>query len=66
VRERNAEVCVFARAKFPKEVGQLREKGVNVIHDECESAGAMIRAAMGVYQRANLAEEEIDDIAHPA
>ncbi len=66
VRERNPEVCVFARAKFPNEVEQLKARGVNVIHDECESAGAMIRAAMGVYQRANLAEEEIDEIAHPA
>lgn len=65
VRERNPEVCIFARAKFPNEVKQLRECGVNVIHDECESAGAMIRSAMGVYERANLADEEIEEIAHP-
>ncbi|MCH7226618.1 cation:proton antiporter [Haloferula sp. A504] len=66
VRERNAEVCVFGRAKFQNEVEQLKAKGVNVIHDECESAGAMIRSAMGVYQRADLDDKEIDEIAHPA
>ncbi len=65
VRERNAGVCIFARAKFPNEVERLKAEGVNVIHDECESAGAMIRAAMGVYQRANLDDKEIDEIAHP-
>jgi len=62
VRERNAEVCVFARAKFPSEVARLETLGVNVIHDEAESAGAMIRAAMGVYQRADLEDEEVEEI----
>lgn len=62
VRERNHEVCVFARAKYPNEVERLEALGVNVIHDEAESAGAMIRAAMGAYQRAELQDEEVRDI----
>lgn len=62
VRERNSEICVFARAKFPNEVGQLQAREVNVIHDERESAGSMIRAAMSVYQRADLNEAEVKEI----
>lgn len=62
VRERNPGVCVFARAKFPNEVARLDAMGVNVIHDEAESAGAMIRAAMSAYQRADLEDEEVKEI----
>lgn len=62
VRERNPEVCVFARAKFPNEVTRLQSLGINVIHDEKESAGAMIRSAMSVYQRADLEDEEVREI----
>lgn len=62
VRERNPEICVFARAKFPNEVERLKKLDVRVIHDERESGGAMIRAAMGVYQRADLGNDEIQEI----
>lgn len=62
VRERNSEVVVFGRAKFPNEVARLQLHGVEVIHDERESAGAMIRAAMGVYQRAELEDAEVREI----
>jgi CPA2 family monovalent cation:H+ antiporter-2 len=62
VRDRNPKICVFARAKFPNEVEKLRAQDVEVIHDERESGGAMIRAAMGVYQRATLEDQEVSDI----
>ncbi|MEP4077452.1 cation:proton antiporter [Haloferula sp.] len=62
VRERNSGICVFARAKFATEVERLKKLDVNVIHDERESGGAMIRAAMGVYQRADLEDEDIREI----
>lgn len=55
VREVNRDVCIFARAKFPAEVERLRSLGVQVVHDERESATAMVEAAMSSYQR-----EEID------
>jgi len=66
VRERNPEICVFARAKFPSEVDQLRAQDVQVIHDERESGGAMIRAAMGVYQRADFETQEVGEILEKA
>jgi monovalent cation:H+ antiporter-2, CPA2 family len=59
VRERNKGICIFARAKFPNEVTRLRELGVQVIHDERESAVAMVRAAVSSYQRADIDPEEI-------
>ncbi len=59
VRERNSGICIFARAKFPNEVVRLRELGVQVIHDERESAVAMVRAAISSYQRADIDPEEI-------
>ncbi|BCX47110.1 potassium transporter KefB [Haloferula helveola] len=62
VRERNSGVCVFGRAKFPSEVARLEKLDVHVIHDEQESAVAMIRAAMGVYQRADLEDGEVKEI----
>ena len=62
VRERNPGICVFARAKFSNEVERLKKLDVQVIHDEKESGGAMIRASMGVYQRAELEDGEVQDI----
>ncbi|NJM39153.1 MAG: hypothetical protein HC845_15605, partial [Akkermansiaceae bacterium] len=41
------------------EVTRLRELGVQVIHDERESAVAMVRAAVSSYQRADIEPEEI-------
>lgn len=62
VRERNPEICLYARAKYPSEVTMLLQLGVNVIHDEKESAAAMIDQAMGSYQRAELSSAEIRTI----
>ena len=64
VRERNSGIFIFGRAKFHPEVVQLRELGVQVIHDERESAVAMVRAAISSYQRtADInAEEVVGDI----
>lgn len=59
VRERNAGILVFARAKFQSEVNLLRARDVQVIHDERESAVTMIENAMGAYQRVDLSHEDI-------
>ena len=59
VRERNSGIFIFGRAKFPAEVKILRELGVQVIHDERESAVAMVRAAISSYQRADIDPEEV-------
>ena len=59
VREHNPGVCVFARAKFAPEVERLRELGVQVVHDERESAAAMIQRALGAYQRAEVDADEV-------
>ncbi|MCF7731932.1 MAG: cation:proton antiporter [Akkermansiaceae bacterium] len=59
VRERNNGICIFGRAKFPEEVTRLRQLGVQVVHDERESAVAMIRAAMTSYDRPDINPEEI-------
>ena len=59
VRERNPEICVFGRAKFPNEVEALKNRDVRVIHDEAQSGGAMIRSAMSVYQRVHFDDEQI-------
>ena len=59
VRERNAAIYIFGRAKYPREVTRLRELGVQVIHDERESAVAMVRAAMTSYERPDIDPEEI-------
>jgi hypothetical protein len=40
-------------------VTRLRELGVQVIHDERESAVAMVRAAMTSYDRPDIDPEEI-------
>ena len=59
VRERNSGIFIFGRAKFSAEVKMLRELGVQVIHDERESAVAMVQAAISSYQRADIDPEEI-------
>jgi monovalent cation:H+ antiporter-2, CPA2 family len=59
VRERNSGIYIFGRAKYPAEVTRLRELGVQVIHDERESAVAMVRAAISSYQRADIDPEEV-------
>ncbi len=59
VRERNSGIYIFGRAKFPDEVIRLRELGVQVIHDERESAVAMVRAAISSYDRPDIDPEEV-------
>ena len=59
VRERNGGIFIFGRAKYPGEVARLRELGVQVVHDERESAVAMVRAAISSYERADINPEEI-------
>jgi CPA2 family monovalent cation:H+ antiporter-2 len=59
VRERNPEVLIFGRAKYPGEVAALRELDVRVIHDERESAVAMVRAAVSSYERADIDPEKV-------
>ena len=59
VRERNGAICIFGRAKYPAEVARLRALGVQVIHDERESAVAMVRAAMTSYDRPDIDPEKI-------
>ncbi|RYD21467.1 MAG: hypothetical protein EOP88_11255 [Verrucomicrobiaceae bacterium] len=59
VRERNNGIFIFGRAKFAPEVAMLRELGVQVIHDERESAVAMVRAAISSYERPDIDPEEV-------
>lgn len=59
VRERNPEIFIFGRAKFASEVTRLRELDVRVIHDERESAVAMVRAALSSYDRMDIVPEEV-------
>jgi CPA2 family monovalent cation:H+ antiporter-2 len=59
VRERNPGIFIFARAKFSEEVERLRALGVQVIHDERESAVAMVHLAMSSYQRKDIDPEEV-------
>ncbi len=59
VRERNSEIVILGRAKYPSEVARLRELGVQVIHDERESAVAMVRAAVSSYERVDVNPEEV-------
>lgn len=58
VRDRNPEICIFGRAKFPAEAERLRSLGVKAIHDERESAVAMVRAILSTYERPDI--EPID------
>jgi CPA2 family monovalent cation:H+ antiporter-2 len=59
VRTRNPGLCVFARAKFPAEAQRLEELGAHVIHDERESAVAMIAGVMTSYERAEIDAREV-------
>ena len=59
VRERNPAIYIFGRAKFTKEVNRLLELGVQVIHDERESAVAMVRAAISSYERPDIDPEKV-------
>lgn len=63
VREHNPAIVIFGRAKFASEIEQLRALDIEVIHDEVESAVAMIHAAKSVYQRVNFSDEDIREIA---
>ena len=59
VRDRNASICIFGRAKFPDEALRLRSLGVQAIHDERESAVAMVRAALSSYERPDIDPIEV-------
>ncbi len=59
VRERNSGIFIFGRAKYPAEVARLRELDVRVIHDERESAVAMVRAALSSYEREDIDPEQV-------
>jgi CPA2 family monovalent cation:H+ antiporter-2 len=59
VRERNSGIFIFGRAKYPDEVARLRELDVRVIHDERESAVAMVRAALSSYEREDIDPEQV-------
>ena len=59
VRERNPGIYIFGRAKYPNEVTRLRGLDVQVIHDERESAVAMVRAAITSYDRPDIDPEEV-------
>jgi CPA2 family monovalent cation:H+ antiporter-2 len=59
VRERNPGICIFGRAKFSDEVDRLRALDVQVIHDERETAVAMVRAAISSYDRSDIDPEEV-------
>ena len=62
VREHNPSIMIFGRAKFAAEIAELEALDIAVIHDERESAMAMIGAARGVYQRVDLSDEDIREI----
>ena len=59
VRERNPGIYIFGRAKYPSEVARLLKLGVQVIHDERESAVAMVRAAVSSYERPDIEPEQV-------
>ena len=59
VRERNPGIFIFGRAKYPGEVTRLRQLDVQVIHDERESAVAMVRAAISSYERTDIDAEQV-------
>ncbi len=59
VRERNSGIYIFGRAKFMPDVLRLRALGVKVIHDERETAVAMVRAAISSYDRSDINPEEV-------
>ena len=53
-RERNSGIVIFARAKFADEADRLRGLGVQAIHDERESAVALVRSALTSYDRGDI------------
>ena len=59
MRERNPGIFIFGRAKYPGEVTRLRQLDVQVIHDERESAVAMVRAAISSYERTDIDAEQV-------
>jgi voltage-gated potassium channel Kch len=59
VREHNPGIFIFGRAKYPNEVKRLRALGVQVIHDERESAVAMVREAISSYERSDIDPVEL-------
>ncbi len=59
VRQRNPGICIFGRAKFASEIQRLHQLGVQVIHDEHESAVAMVRAAVTTYERGDIIPEDV-------
>ena len=59
VRERNPDIIIFGRAKYPAEVANLQMLDVRVVHDERECAVAMIRAAMSTYVRRDIDPEGV-------
>ncbi len=63
VREHNPGIVILGRVKFASEIEGLRALDIDVIHDECESAVAMIHAAREIYQRVTLTDREIREIA---
>lgn len=63
VREHNPGIVIMGRVKFASEIEALRELDIEVIHDECESAVAMINSAREIYQRVTLTDREIREIA---
>ena len=63
VREHNPGIVIIGRVKFASEIDSLRALDIDVIHDECESAVAMIHAAQEIYGRVNLTDAVIREIA---
>lgn len=59
VRERNPGICIFGRAKFAEEADRLRALGVQAIHDERESAVAMVRETISSYERSDIDAEAL-------
>jgi CPA2 family monovalent cation:H+ antiporter-2 len=62
VREHNPGIVIFGRAKFAAEIEALRALDIEVIHDERETAMAMIAAASSVYDRVDLSDDDIREI----
>lgn len=64
VREHNPGIVIFGRAKFAAEIAQLEALDIEVIHDERQSAVAMIDAARSVYQRIDLSDDDVEEIVN--
>jgi len=63
VREHNPGIVIMGRVKFASEIAALQALDIDVIHDECESAVAMIHSAREIYQRIVLTDKDIREIA---